>query len=109
MAAKLKNLVIQAGPGHLIEFGVSAHGGPFVDVVTEGVSIGTPVLRSDFAAMRKWLEAFFAVGCEKHGAEGCIECENRCQWCGDDGDMTQRKGDRVCENCAFQFDAGDIE
>ena len=48
-----------------------------------------------------------AGACEKHGAEGCIECEKRCVGCGDDGDMTERHGERVCENCAWAHDHGE--
>ena len=42
--------------------------------------------------------------CRLHGVEWCIDCEKRCEWCGDDGTMLERDGDRVCENCAFEHD-----
>ncbi len=104
----MKPLAIQVGPGHRVEFGVSKRFGPFIDVITEDCSIGTPILRTDLVELRKWLNTYFAKGCESHGVERCIECENRCQWCGDDGDMTQRDGDRVCENCAWSLDEGEL-
>jgi hypothetical protein len=47
----------------------------------------------------------------KHGiAWGCIECEKRCEWCGDDTpEMPTRDGARVCENCAWQYDQDEEE
>jgi len=71
--------------------------------------LGGELTREDAARLRKWLNDFFARGCEKHGAEGCIECEKRCMWCGVDGDMTKRDGDRVCECCAYSYDQGDFD
>lgn len=40
----------------------------------------------------------------KHGVLRCIECEKRCEWCGDDSDMQERAGQHVCVNCAFSYD-----
>lgn len=70
--------------------------------------LGGELSREDAARLRQWLNDYFAVGCEKHGAEACIECEGRCVWCGDAGEMRDRDGQRVCENCAWQFDNGDM-
>lgn len=72
---------------------------------------GTPVFlvsRAMAATLRRKLNAVFAKGCEKHGAMHCIECEKRCRWCGDDGEMVKREAARVCTNCAWAYDNGDI-
>lgn len=42
--------------------------------------------------------------CVVHGSEGCVECEKRCEECGDDGQMFERDGDRLCENCTYDVD-----
>jgi hypothetical protein len=68
--------------------------------------LGGELSREDAAKLRKWLNEFFAKGCEKHGAEGCIECERRCIQCGDEG-FAERDGDRLCENCVYEFDNGE--
>lgn len=40
----------------------------------------------------------------KHGVLACIECEERCEDCGDDGTMAIRHGRRLCENCVYEHD-----
>lgn len=47
--------------------------------------------------------------CRLHGVEWCIDCEKRCEWCGDDGHMETREADRVCENCAYEYDRDQAE
>ena len=52
--------------------------------------------------------------CLDHGVECCIECEERCECCGDDtgpdggGPMDKRHGQRLCINCVFDHDRGDF-
>lgn len=93
------------GTTHSVALSVSNNGLAYLGVQgSDGEWIGTPLSREHAAKVRKWLDRFFAVGCEKHGAEGCVECEKRCTWCGDDGDMKRREGVRVCENCAWDYD-----
>lgn len=46
----------------------------------------------------------------KHGSIGCIECEQRCECCGDDsGTMKVVHEQRLCENCQWDHDQGNFD
>ena len=46
--------------------------------------------------------------CARHGSQGCIDCEKRCECCGDNGSMGERHGQRLCENCVWDHDQGNF-
>lgn len=89
---------------HHIKIWSTKRSGHWLHVDDGDTVVNSKLTRGNLIAMKRWLEEFFAVGCEAHGAEGCIECEKRCEWCGVDGDMEERDGERICEDCAYMDD-----
>lgn len=67
---------------------------------TEKMAAEVKALKAEVARLKRHIAN--PDFCAAHGVQRCIECEKRCQWCGDDGDMVERAGVRVCENCDYE-------
>lgn len=88
-------------------------------LAADGAAVAAPATREEERAMaRELLKAWSKIAnlrlhienpdrCTEHGSLRCIECEKRCESCGDDGTMSQRHGQRLCENCAWDHDHGE--